>query len=181
MAQCTKSRYSAVHEQYALCTLFKHTPQTTMALYTKIMYYVVLCTFEPLQPSARTVCTVYFQAQAPLRPLHLSPLHTSSLLNQVHSAPPLLPRQPFLASIISLLPHYFSLFFNHCPFSPSSPALVFLNIPPWIVSFDPFSSQAFSIFLFIMSASILPSPQTFLYCSLLDGLSPSNGQNLKKE
>ena len=62
MAQCTKSRYSAVHEQYALCTLFKHTPQTTMALYTKIMYYVVLCTFEPLQPSARTVCTVYFQA-----------------------------------------------------------------------------------------------------------------------
>ena len=125
MAQCTKSRYSAVLEQYALCTLFKHAPQTTMALYTKIIYYMVLCTFEPLQPSARTVCTAYFQAQAPLRALHLSPLHTSSLLNQVHSAPPLLPRQPFFSF------NYFSPSSLFLPFlqsfSPSSPALLFLK------------------------------------------------------
>ena len=118
MAQCTKSIYSVMHEQYAVCTLFKH--QST------------------LRALGGLYCVVYFQAHPSGH--SISPLHTSSLLNQVHSAPPLLPPRPIFtfSSIISLLHHDFSLFFNHCPFSPSSPALVFLNIPPWIVSFDPF-------------------------------------------
>ena len=116
MAQCTMSMYSAVHEQYALCTLFKHTPQGTR--------WSVLCSV--LSSTSTPQATPSLLSTLPLSSIRFTLLLLSFLAGR------------FLASINSLLPHYFSLFFNHCSFSPSSPALLFLNIPPWIVSLDPF-------------------------------------------
>ena len=103
MAQCTKSIYSVMHEQYAVCTLFKH--QST------------------LRALGGLYCVMYFQAHPSGH--SISPLHTSSLLNQVHSAPPLLPRRPFFSF------NYFSPSSLFLPFlqsfSPSSPALLFIK------------------------------------------------------
>ena len=92
----------------------------TQRLYI-IWYFVLLSHYSPVheQYALRT-----FKHKHPSRH-SISPLHTSSLLNQVHSAPPLLPRQPFFSF------NYFSPSSLFLPFlqsiSPSSPALLFLK------------------------------------------------------
>ena len=179
------SAYSSTHYtvNYILCTTVVHKDEEyTLSTFEHIPHNGVVHN-EYVQHSAGTVCTVYFFQTHPSghqvvctvqctfkhtpqgTPSLLSTLPLSSIRFTLLLLSFLAGR--FLALIISLLPHYFSLFFNHCSFSPSSPALFFLSIPPWIVSLDPFFLT--SLLNIHLHNVCFPSPQTSTYCSLLNG------------
>ena len=125
-----KSMYTVYFWAYP--SLWRSAQRVYTAWCTNSMQCVLCSSIRaPLRALGGLYCVVYFQAQAPLRPLHLSPLHTSSLLNQVHSAPPLLPRRPFFSF------NYFSPSSLFLPFLQSLLLLSFLTSSP----FPQYSSQ----------------------------------------